>query len=152
MTPGRRGVPPAKHAKGRPKEFIWTGFAGWDRLAPTGEYFDEPPTVSLMGAGKKQALRVSFDGRLKLEFHGANITSDAGLLAYRELDEALELTARSGGLLDDWRTGELFPRVGFIVTNLDRPAKRVVRFYNQRGTAEQWIKEGKNAARVTRTA
>jgi hypothetical protein len=57
-----------------------------------------------MGDGKKQALRVSFDGRLKLEFHGSNITSDAGLLAYRELDEVLELTARSGGLLDDWRS------------------------------------------------
>ena len=59
-----------------------------------------------MGEGKKQALRVSFDGRLKLEFHGATITSDAGLLVYRELDEALELTTRSGGLLDDWRTGK----------------------------------------------
>ena len=59
-----------------------------------------------MGDGKKQGLRVRFDGRLKLEFHGANITSDAGLLVYRELDEALELTARSGGLLDDWRTGK----------------------------------------------
>ena len=59
-----------------------------------------------MGEGKKQGLRVRFDGRLKLEFHGANITSDAGLLVYRELDEALELTARSGGLLDDWRTGK----------------------------------------------
>ena len=50
----------------------------------------------------------------------------------------------------EWHKGELFPRVGFIVTNLDRPAKRVVRFYNQRGTAEQWIKEGKNALRWTR--
>ena len=59
-----------------------------------------------MGDGKKQALRVGFNGRLKLEFHGANITSDAGLLVYRELDDALELTARSGGLLDDWRTGK----------------------------------------------
>jgi len=36
------------------------------------------------------------------------------------------------------------------LTNLSRPAKRVVRFYNQRGTAEQWIKEGKNAVKWTR--
>jgi len=49
----------------------------------------------------------------------------------------------------EWHKGELFPRVGFIVTNLDRPAQRVVRFYNQRGTAEQWIKEGKNAVKWT---
>jgi hypothetical protein len=41
-------------------------------------------------------------------------------------------------------------RVGFIVTNLSRPAERVVAFYNGRGTAEQWIKEGKNAAKWTR--
>ena len=52
--------------------------------------------------------------------------------------------------LRSWHKGELFPRVGFIVTNLGRPAKRVVRFYNQRGTAEQWIKEGKNAVKWTR--
>ena len=38
--------------------------------------------------------------------------------------------------------GELFPRVGFIVTNMARPSRSVVRFYNTRGTAEQWIKEG----------
>ena len=50
----------------------------------------------------------------------------------------------------EWHKGELFPRIGFIVTNLSRSAKRVVRFYNQRGTAEQWIKEGKNAVRWTR--
>ena len=50
----------------------------------------------------------------------------------------------------EWHNGELYPRVGFIVTNLIRPAKRVVRFYNQRGTAEQWIKEGKNAVKWTR--
>ncbi|MFP6890430.1 MAG: transposase, partial [Nitrospinota bacterium] len=50
----------------------------------------------------------------------------------------------------EWHPGELYPRVGFIVTNLSRPAERVVRFYNQRGTAEQWIKEGKNATKWTR--
>ena len=50
----------------------------------------------------------------------------------------------------EWHPGELYPRVGFIVTNLGRPAERVVAFYNQRGTAEQWIKEGKNAIQWTR--
>jgi hypothetical protein len=39
---------------------------------------------------------------------------------------------------------------GETKANLSRPAKRVVRFYNQRGTAEQWIKEGKNAIKWTR--
>ena len=50
----------------------------------------------------------------------------------------------------EWHHGELWPRVGFIVTNLTRPNRRVVKFYNGRGTAEQWIKEGKNALRWTR--
>ena len=46
--------------------------------------------------------------------------------------------------------GELFPRVGFIVTNLETDSQAVVRFYNKRGTAEQWIKEGKQAVKMTR--
>lgn len=50
----------------------------------------------------------------------------------------------------EWHPGDLYPRVGFIVTNLSRPAERVVAFYNHRGTAEQWIKEGKNAIKWTR--
>jgi len=50
----------------------------------------------------------------------------------------------------EWHAGELFPRVGFIVTNLRRALRDVVRFYNRRGTAEQWIKEGKNAVKWTR--
>jgi hypothetical protein len=50
----------------------------------------------------------------------------------------------------EWHQGELYPRVGFIVTNLTRPAERVSKFYNGRGTAEQWIKEGKPALRWTR--
>jgi hypothetical protein len=51
-------------------------------------------------------LRVTFDRRLKLEFHGSQVTSDAGLFAYRELDEGLELTAMGDSLLSDWRTGQ----------------------------------------------
>jgi hypothetical protein len=50
----------------------------------------------------------------------------------------------------EWHPGELYPRVGFIVTNLSRPAERVVAFYNKRGTCEQWIKEGKGAIKWTR--
>jgi hypothetical protein len=46
--------------------------------------------------------------------------------------------------------GELFPRVGFIITTLSGRNRAVVRFYNQRGTAEQWIKEGKTATHWTR--
>ena len=49
-----------------------------------------------------------------------------------------------------WHPGELYPRVGFIVTNLSRPAERVTKFYNGRGTAEQHIKEGKIAINWTR--
>ena len=50
----------------------------------------------------------------------------------------------------EWHPGELYPQVGFIVTNLARPAERVVAFYNQRGTCEQFIKEGKGAIKWTR--
>lgn len=50
----------------------------------------------------------------------------------------------------EWHPGELYPRVGFIVTNLSRSPEQVVRYYNQRGTAEQYIKGGKNALRWTR--
>jgi hypothetical protein len=50
----------------------------------------------------------------------------------------------------EWHLGELFPRVGFIITNMNRSANHVVKFYNKRGTAEQWIKEGKGAIKWTR--
>jgi|APGre2960657373_1045057.scaffolds.fasta_scaffold19535_2 hypothetical protein len=50
----------------------------------------------------------------------------------------------------EWHPGELYPRVGFIVTNLSRQAVKVVAFYNMRGTCEQWIKEGKGAIKWTR--
>jgi hypothetical protein len=50
----------------------------------------------------------------------------------------------------EWHPGELYPRVGFIVSNLPRSAEGIVAFYNQRGTCEQHIKEGKNAIKWTR--
>ena len=50
----------------------------------------------------------------------------------------------------EFHFGELFPRVGFIVTNLEKDSRALVRFYHKRGTAEQWIKEGKQAVKMTR--
>jgi hypothetical protein len=58
-----------------------------------------------MGEGCKDALRLNFDRKLKLEFHGTKVTSDAGLLAYRELDEVLGLTGPSCFEISDNRTG-----------------------------------------------
>ena len=147
------------------------------------------------GEADRGGLRVDFDAGLRLEFHGSRVTSDAGLLAFRELDDALGLIELAGQALADsrtgrnshllrrpvgrppnhvqrfdanftyragswsrkrrvvakveWYPGELYPQLGFLVTNLARPAERVVAFYNKRGTAEQWIKEGKNAVKWT---
>ena len=187
-----------------------------------------------MGEAGKHALRVGFHRAIKLEFHGARVSSDAGLFPYRDLDESAGLTEsvamrllddldipkffrgdaafaipelyelleaegyhyairlRANAILErhishlltrpvgrppkkpqrfyhsfdyqaqswdrprrvvakvEWHQGELFPRVGFIVTNLSGIASKVVNFYNHRGSAEQWIREGKHAVRWTR--
>ena len=59
-------------------------------------------------------------------------------------------TARRVVAKVEFHAGELFPRVGFIATNLELPSRAIVRFYNKRGTAEQGIKEGKLAVNWTR--
>ena len=59
-------------------------------------------------------------------------------------------TARRVVAKVEFHWGELFPRVGFIVTNLETDSRAVVRFYNKRGTAEQWIKQDKQAVKITR--
>jgi Transposase DDE domain group 1 len=59
-----------------------------------------------MGDSQNDPLRVDFDRQIKLEFHGSTVTSDAGLLAYRELDNALGLTSTAASGLHDTRTGQ----------------------------------------------
>ena len=58
------------------------------------------------GEGQELPLRVAFDRRIKLEFHGARITSDGGLLAYRELDDTVGLTATAASTLAEGRRGK----------------------------------------------
>ena len=58
-----------------------------------------------MGDGEKAPLRLQFNPKVRLEFHGSTITSDAGLLAFRELDDALDLTGIASNYLQESRTG-----------------------------------------------
>ena len=58
-----------------------------------------------MGEGQEGSLKLHFDGHLRLEFRGAKVTSDAGLLVVRELDEVLGLTDMAGEKISDNRTG-----------------------------------------------
>jgi len=68
--------------------------------------FDPLLRKNPMGEAHKDALRLDFDRKLKLEFHGTKVTSNAGLLAYRELDEALGLIAMIHSALRDIRKGK----------------------------------------------
>ena len=58
-----------------------------------------------MGEACKDALRVDFDRSIKLQFHGSTISSDGGLLVYRELDHVFAFTSMANEVLSDLRTG-----------------------------------------------
>jgi Transposase DDE domain group 1 len=104
------------------------------------------------------AIRIPANKNLEWEIAGllcrpAGRPSRKPLVRYKSFQyqaESWTTTPRRIVAKVEHHLGELFPRVGFIVTNLPLPNRAVVRFYNKRGTAEQWIKEGKQAAHWTR--
>jgi len=73
------------------------------------------------GESVDDALRVDFDRRLRPEFHGSRITSDAGILAHRELDDVLGLTDLAGAALSECRRGK---NTRHLLTGLFRQAER----------------------------
>ncbi len=86
-----------------------------------------------MGESRGADLQVRFDRRIRLQFQGASWQRPRRVIAKVQ-----------------WHRAQLLPQTSFVVTNLGTKAQQVVEFYNGRGTAEQWIKEGKYALHWTR--
>jgi hypothetical protein len=141
-------LPEIDRQRAQGKEVAFRGDAGFAKP----ELYE-----ALEGRGTRYAIRLPANDILK-----RNITEllkrPAGRPSYRPLvryksflyQAASWKKARRVVAKVEFHFGELFPRVGFIVTNLTGSNRAVVRFYNKRGTAEQWIKEGKQAVAMTR--
>jgi hypothetical protein len=113
--------------------------------------------VALEERGVKYVIRLPANDNVERKI-AELLTRPVGRPSYRPLvryksffyQAASWKTARRVVARVEFHFGELFPRVGFIVTNLTASNRAVVRFYNKRGRAEQWIKEGKQAVAMTR--
>jgi hypothetical protein len=113
--------------------------------------FARPAIYEMLEArGVGYAIRIPAKKNLDLEiedilFRSPGRPSHKPLVRYKSFQYQADswITPRRIVAKVEHHVGELFPRVGFIVTNLRLPNRAVVRFYNKRGTAEQWIKEGK---------
>lgn len=112
---------------------------------------------ALEARGVKYAIRIPANDSLERDI-AELLTRPVGRPSYKPVvwyksflyQAASWKTARRVVAKVAFHLGELFPRVGFIVTNLETDSRAVLRFYNKRGTAEQWIKAGKQAVKMTR--
>ncbi len=128
-------------------------------LALINREFIAKPEIyeALEERGVKYAIRIAANDNLERDIAGL-LTRPVGRLSHTAVvrytsflyQAASWKTARRVVAKVEFHSGELFPRVGFIVTNLEADSRAVVRFHNKRGTAEQWIKEGKQAVKMTR--
>ena len=132
------------------------GASAW-RSGPTRPSHDRRSTRRWRARGVQYAIRMPANKNLELAIEGLLFRSPGRpsrtpLVRYKSFRYQAEswTTPRRIVANVEHHAGELFPRVGFIVTNLPIHNRAVVRFYNKRGTAEQWIKEGKQAAHWTR--
>jgi Transposase DDE domain group 1 len=102
-----------------------------------------------VGESQNQPFQLSFNASLKVDFQGSRVTSDGGLILVRELDERLGFSELIEQHLSDSRgKNTQLPLADLLRQSVY--SRAVVRFYNKRGTAEQWIKESKQAVKMTR--
>ena len=111
----------------------------WDGEPPTGEPDAGEPHVRFGGRGDRlNRSSLPLSHKPKVFYTSFSYQAQSWDLPWRVVAKV------------EWHWDELFPRVGFIVTNMTGWSRKVVKFYNGRGTAEQWIKEGKYAVKWTR--
>ena len=138
--------------------FRWmTEFVLQKRLSQAGSSITPALSWALEGRGVKYVTRLPANSNLERDIAELLMRpvwrpSHKPVVWYKGFlyQAASWRTARRVVAKVEFHAGELFLRVGFIVTNLELPSRAVVRFYNKRGTAEQWIKEGKLAVNWTR--
>jgi hypothetical protein len=129
------------------------------RAGPRGHPAFAKPEIyeALEQRGVKYAIRIPSNDSLERDI-AELLTRSVGRASYKPVvwykgflyQAGSWKTARRVVAEVEFHFGELFPRVGFIVTNLESDNRAVVRFYNRCGTAEQWVKEGKQAVKMTR--
>ena len=116
------------------------------RRTPHSDSEEQPKCAALLPQRGQSCLRLTRQGsRHRFSGEGEAQNGNSGLYQAAGWKTARRVVAKV-----EHHSGELFQRVEFIVTNLTLPNRAVVRFYNKRGTAEQWIKEGKQAVKMTR--